>query len=107
MKILRNNRRVFAYIGFFSQSEERIFDFKYSHIISTLLMLLLLFLFLFSSMAYTVNHLKIRDYENCLYAGVTIAATIPLLISYFGMMYHKEKVRDVIDAFQKISDESM
>lgn len=102
MKILRGVRWAFSCAGYLP--DERIFDFKYVHAITSFLFILTLILAEITSITYVMHHLKIGDYLNCIYAGLQIAAVSPELVSVFTMMYHKDKVHDVIHGFQTIFD---
>lgn len=52
-----------------------------------------------------VHHLQDGDIESTLLAAYQVTGTIPLIVSFSTIMYHKEKVRKVMDTFQQISDE--
>lgn len=103
MIILRRTRQAFSLLGYLSH--ERIFAFKFGHAIASSVFMLVLILFELSSVIYVVRHLKIGDFKNSLYAGLQMMAVLPAIASFITMMYHKDKVRDVIDGFQKISDQ--
>lgn len=102
MKILRNTQRALSFMGYLPN--ESMFPIKHGHIISGFIYGLIMVLFIISSTVCLVLHLRIGDYETCLYAGVQIAALFPRIASFATMMYYKDKIRDVFDGFQKISD---
>lgn len=103
MKILRNNRRAFALMGFLS--DERIFAFPHGHTIANFLFVLILVVEDVTSITYMMRHLKIGDMQNALYASLQIPAVVPAIVILITMMYDKDKVRDVIGGFQKICDQ--
>lgn len=103
MKILRNIRRAFSFIGFLS--DEKIFGIKTVHTIVTLLFFPTLILFEVSSVVYVVRQIQIGDYQNALYASLQVAAVLPAIVSAITMMYQKDKVRDVIVGLQKIFEQ--
>lgn len=102
MKILRRVRWAFSLAGYLP--DERIFDFKYGHAIASFLFILALILAEITSITYVMHHLKVGDYQNCVYAGPQIAAVLPKIVSVLTMLYHKDKIRDVIHGFQKMFD---
>lgn len=104
MKILRNIRRAFSLVGYLSPSDERIFAFKFGHEIVSVLFIVILILFESSSVVQAVRHLKIGDYQNFLHASNQLIDLITAIVSFFTMMYHKYKIRDVIDGFQNFFD---
>lgn len=103
MKILRNTRRVLSLMGYLP--DERIFSFKYGHVISSLLFILTLILLGVSSIIYAMRRLNAGDHPNFLFASNQVVAVIPAIVSFCTIMYHKEKIRDVIASFQKITDQ--
>lgn len=103
MKILHYTRRAFSLVGYLSN--ERTFASQTIHAIVSFLFILTLLVFEVSSIIYVVIHLKAGDYRNSLYASLQVMAVLPTIPSFFTMMYHKDKVRDVIGYFQKMSDQ--
>lgn len=102
MKILLNTRRALAIIGYLPG--ERIFRFQIVHSIISLLLAILLNAFVATSVVFVVRHLQIGDIENSLQATFQVLGTIPLIASFVTIIYHKEKVRSVIDTLQEISN---
>lgn len=91
---------MFSLVGFLP--EEPVFPFKFVHAIVTSIFILTLILSQISNAIFVKEHLKIGDYQNCVYTGLQIAGastTIPIILS---MLYYHEKVRDVIVGFQNI-----
>lgn len=103
MKILLNTRRAFSFAGYLTK--ERIFTFKFGHEIASSLIILSLILIEVGSIVYVLRHLKIGDYQNCLYGSLQIAGVLPVIAIFVAMMYHKDRVHDVIGGFQKIFDQ--
>lgn len=102
MEILSYTRRALAIIGYLPG--ERIFRFQIVHSIISLLLATLLSAFVATSVVYVVRHLQIGDIENSLQATFQVLGTIPLIASFVTIIYHKEKVRSVIDTLQQISN---
>lgn len=102
MKIIRSTRWIFSIIGFLS--DEPIFSFKCGHTIASILYIFILILCKVGSITYVVRHLNTGDNINCFYAAAQAAAVLPSICSFVTMMYHKDKIHNVIFHFQNISD---
>lgn len=98
--VLHLTQRALAFVGFFAGKQ--IFRYKCLHTLVSLLILINLLTFVSTSVVYIVIHLQMGDIENVLQACYQVTGTVPLLASFFTIMYHKEKVAKLIDAFQKI-----
>lgn len=104
MEILRNNRVVFAYIGYLS--DRRIIRSRLLQVLGSLLVLIILIIYELTSAVYILQHLQIGDIENCLYAAIQAVLVVSAICSFLSIMYHnKERVRRVLDEFQKIVDQ--
>lgn len=102
MEILRLSQRAFTFVGFIPGKQ--IFRLKIVHTIISLFILLNLFVLVATSVVYVVRHLQIGYIENVLKASFQISATTPLLASFITIIYHRDKVREVIETFQEISN---
>lgn len=103
MKILRYIRLSMAILGFLPN--QRLFRFKWSQAIVTLLVFVILIGFELSSALYVLRHLQIENIADCLYAGIQITGVLPALGTLFTIFVNKrDKVQRLIDNFQKVSD---
>lgn len=91
---------MFSLLGFLP--DEPIFSHKLVHTILSSLFFLVMIVCLVSSIVFVVDRLKVGDYQNCLYAGIQIAGISTSIPTFISMVYHQEKVRDVIGGFQQI-----
>lgn len=102
MGILNLIQHSLAFVGFLSG--KAIFRSRFLHAIVSLNILGNLIGFVMTGLVYIVRHLQIGDVENSLHAAFQVSGTIPLIVSFCTIMYHKEKLRKVIDTFQQIYD---
>lgn len=100
MKILQNIQRIFSIIGYLPDPRDH-----WQRIIVPIMVLITLISMEVSAAVYAVRHIQSGDIENSLYAGLDVPGTLLMIGTYLTIMYHKEKVRQVIDDFQKIFDE--
>lgn len=68
------------------------------------LIVLLLVLSIVSCVTYVLFQLKIGDFMNCVPASIVGICAAPAIPSIFSIKYNKNKLREVIDGFQKIFD---
>lgn len=101
MEILRYTRRLMITIGYLSG--ERTNRFQFVHSIIPLLIVLNLSAGVIATVIFVLRHCE-EDIENCLHASNGIVGAVPMIASCITIVYHKEKVRIVIDTFQKISE---
>lgn len=103
MEILRYTRRLMAIIGYLPG--ERTYRFEFLHSIVSFLILVNLLTYSLASVVFVVRHFRIDEIENCLHASFSVTGVVPMIASFISIIYHKEKVRIVINTFQKISDQ--
>lgn len=103
MKLLSFTQRVLAFVGF--MSGQRIFSVKWIHTIVSLLILVILIALESTSAVFMVKHLLIGEFQQSFQAGFQVTGTLPLIGSFVTFVYHKENIRKVIAAFQKIFDQ--
>lgn len=101
MKILFNIQRAFTVIGFLPKSHEKAHRAKCVDTTS-LVLILIMILYEVSCVIYVVLRAEIGDYVNCLNASTQAMCVLPTLFGFCTMLYHKDKIRDVIAGFQKI-----
>lgn len=100
MEILHSIRQKLDLFGYISG--ERMFRFNFLHHITSLLIFLVLISQASATGTYMISHLLMGDVKSSTYTGFQMSAVTQLTASFISILCKKKRVREVVDAFQKI-----
>lgn len=102
MKILHTIRVIFTSIGLCSHNPHEATSLKWKYVPTVLFIILFLALVVLelSSILYFVEHLKIGDVKNSLFAALQFTGAFSLTGSFLLICYSKRNVRSALDGFQ-------
>lgn len=105
MKILQNNKRVMEIIGMCALADGSDIRLKVSQMANAAVLLILFLLVEWFSMLYCLEHYRIGDIANNLFAVIQVIGDAPTIACFISLMYQKKSVREYFERLQKIVDE--